>query len=115
MWCLPVISGMPEADCVLWPPNGKWVRVARVSADDALSGVAPDSLRLHIESNEPSDEPSGDAVIVNNDGAFEVWLRAARAGSGSGRLYSIAATVADLAGNVATATTACTVPHDWRR
>src|SRR5262245_30806183 len=39
----PAISGMPNADCVLWPPDGSWHRVASVSAVDSLSGLAPDS------------------------------------------------------------------------
>src|SRR4030095_2012117 len=40
----PVISGMPAAGCKLWPPNRKLVQVAVVTADDALSGLAADSL-----------------------------------------------------------------------
>ena len=37
----PVISGMPAAGCSLWPPNGKMVQVATVTAADALSGLVP--------------------------------------------------------------------------
>ena len=36
----------------------------------------------------------------------------ARLGSGAGRVYTVSARVTDLAGNTATATGACTVPHD---
>ena len=45
-----------------------------------------------------------------------VWLpHADRSGDGNGRTYSLSATVSDLAGNTATATANCTVPHDQRK
>jgi hypothetical protein len=34
---------------------------------------------------------------------------------GNGRVYSLTATTADLAGNVATAMATCTVPHDQQK
>jgi len=42
----PVISGMPAPSCTLWPPNGKLVQVATVTAADALSGLAPGSFKV---------------------------------------------------------------------
>lgn len=112
---LPVIAGMPDGDCVLWPPNGKWRRVASLSATDALSGVAPDSLQVNVDSNETLDTNSGDVRIVpDGSGAVEVWLRATRTGNGSGRLYSLTAAAADRAGNITKAAATCVVPHDQR-
>ena len=106
----PVIAGMP-GECVLWPANGAWYHVATVSASDTLSGVAPDSLTVQVDSNE---SPGADdtAVVPDGHGDFEVWLRAKRAGKGTGRVYSITASAADRAENVTTTTRSCFVPHD---
>ncbi|HMF94071.1 MAG TPA: phosphodiester glycosidase family protein [Vicinamibacterales bacterium] len=113
----PVIAGLPAADCALWPPDGAWRHVATVSAVDGLSGLASDSFQLHIESSEPTDAESGDAirVVASGPDTRELWLRAKRDGSSRGRRYSITASAADLAGNITTATAACVVPHDRRK
>ena len=112
----PVISGMPAAGCKLWPPNHKLVQVGAVTGADALSGLAAGSLAVTGESNEPVafDDP---AIVVKPDGAdgFVVQLRADRLGNGGGRIYTLTATATDLAGNVATTTSRCTVPHDQRK
>jgi len=109
----PVISGMPGPGCKLWPPNHKLVQVGNVTAADALSGLAAGSLMVTGASNEPID-PSDPAIVVspNGSGGFVVQLEADRLGSGAGRIYTLTATAADLAGNVATSTATCTVPHD---
>jgi hypothetical protein len=44
-----------------------------------------------------------------------VQVRAERVGSGGGRVYTITATASDLAGNIATQTATCKVPHDRGR
>ena len=104
----PLITGMPPAPCEIWPPNNKLVKVASVTAADPASGVAPDSLKISVLSNEavsPSD-------IVIKGGT--VAVRASRSPSGQGRTYTITSQVLDLAGNVTTATAACVVPRDRR-
>jgi hypothetical protein len=101
----PVIGGMPDS-CAIWPPNDKMVRVAAVTASDALSGLASGSPALSVHSNEalaPSD--------IDIDGGV-VHVRASRLGTGDDRIYTITAEAADLAGNTATAASACVVPHD---
>jgi len=109
----PVISGMPAAGCTLWPPNHKLIRVANVTAADAQSGLAPGSFTVIGKSNEPSDPKNPDIVITSNgSGGFVVQLRADRLGTGTGRVYTVTATASDVAGNVATSTATCTVPHD---
>jgi hypothetical protein len=77
-----------------------------VTASDALSGVASGSPAISVDSNEPL-APSD----VDTDGGV-VRVRARRQGAGNGRIYSIIAAAADLAGNRATAASTCLVPHD---
>lgn len=109
----PMVNGLPAADCALWPPNGKMVRVATIAASDALSGVA--SLDVVASSNEPAGAEPDVRLVGTSPGPIEVWLRAARLGSGAGRTYTIATTARDIAGNTRSATASCRVPHDQRK
>ncbi len=112
----PTISGMPTADCTLWPPNHKMVTVATVSASDQPSGLLLGALRVVGTSSEPSNPADPDVVITpNGSEGFVVRLRADRLGSGDGRVYTLVASATDLAGNVTTKTAACAVPHDQGR
>ena len=110
----PAISGMPVAACSLWPPNHKLVQVATVTATDPLSGLMPGSLEVTGASNELSSDPNDPEIVItpNGSGGSTLQLQAARLGSGNGRIYTIHATAMDNAGNSATATATCTVPHD---
>ena len=109
----PNISGTPAPGCSLWPPKGNFVQVATVTAADALSGLTPGSFKLTGTSNEPSNPNNPDIVITpNSSGGYVVQLRADRLATGTGRVYTINATATDLAGNTATVTETCTVPHD---
>jgi hypothetical protein len=109
----PVISGMP-VNCTLWPPNHELVTVGTVTAADALSGLTAGSLQVRGTSNEKSNDPHSPDIVItpNGAGGFVIQLRAERSGNGSGRVYSLTATVGDLAGNTAEATASCIVPHD---
>jgi hypothetical protein len=51
-------------------------------------------------------------VVPDGWGGYAVYLRAERPGNGHGRVYTIRATATDRAGNTATSTATCTVPHD---
>ncbi|HYL77589.1 MAG TPA: hypothetical protein VEU96_25470 [Bryobacteraceae bacterium] len=109
----PAIIGMPAAGCSLWPPNQKMVEVATVTSTDALSGLAPNSFAVTGTSNEPADPSNPDIVITpSGSGGYVIQLRADRLGSGTGRIYTLSATAMDLAGNTATSTATCVVPHD---
>jgi WD40 repeat protein len=107
----PVISGMPAAGCSLWPIDHKLVTVATVTVSDALSG--PSSFQVTATSSEPND-PANPSIVVTRTpaGAYTVQLMADRSGKTSARLYTIAAAASDVAGNTASATSTCTVPHD---
>src|SRR5262245_23895902 len=112
----PFIVGMPDESCVLWPVNDKWQLVATISAGDALSGVAPGALQVDVSSNESSDAEDPDVMVSSNDsGGIDVLLRARRLGTGSSRVYSLTASVEDVAGNTATVSGDCIVPHDQRK
>jgi hypothetical protein len=102
----PVISGMPGAGCTLWPPNGKLVQVATVTAIDALSGLAPGSFQITGITNEPNNDPNKPEIVItpNGSGGYVVQLQADRLGRGTGRVYTLRATANDLAGNTATVT-----------
>ena len=96
----------------LWPPNGKLVPVAvDVTVTDATSGPGP----FRLVTGSANDGDSEDIV------GFELGtpdvagaLRAERVGTGSGRVYSLAYTAHDLAGNSAGCVATVGVPHDQR-
>lgn len=110
----PVVSGMPAAGCSLWPPNGKLIEVATVTAADTLSGLAPASFQVTGTSNEPSNSQKNPEIVIasNGTGGYVVQLQADRLGTGNGRAYTLNAKAMDNAGNSATVTSSCTVPHD---
>lgn len=107
----PAISGLPTQSCSLWPPDHRLVRVATINASDALSGLA--GFDVNTTSNEPLD-PNAPDIVVTGSGSQPrtVQLRAWRLGQGRGRIYTINATASDMAGNTATVTANCAVPHD---
>ena len=99
--------------CSLWPPNKKMIQVANVTASDALSGVAPGSLKVTGISSEPQGPTNADVVIApDGSGGYTIQLSADRLGTGNGRIYTLTATAVDNAGNAATTMATCTVPHD---
>jgi hypothetical protein len=110
----PVLAGLPAATCTLWPPDHRLVPVASITASDSLSGLVG-APAIEVTSSEPDlatgeGDLAPDAIVTGGT----VQLRAERAGSGPGRVYTVAATVSDVAGNTATASATCTVPHDRR-
>jgi len=110
----PVLSGMPISGCLIWPPNGQMVSVAVVAAVDALSGLVPGSFQVSGASNEPSGE-SAISILPTGNGQFIVRLQSDRLGTADGRIYTLTARASDLAGNTATLTATCMVPHDLGR
>jgi 6-phosphogluconolactonase (cycloisomerase 2 family) len=131
----PVISGMPPAGCDLWAPDHKLVRVARVTAADALSGLA--SFTVTGTSNEPGDPNDRDDIRIEGAGLQPrtIYLRADKLGREDEddrkksdrkdddrdrgprmpKVYTLTATATDLAGNTATTTSTCTVTEPGRR
>ena len=96
----PRIAGLPAA-CTLWPPNGRLVPVAHVTATDGLSGVAS----LTVEAT------GGDVAI---DGGT-IAVRAEKADRGGARTYALSARATDVAGNATEGAAECVVPHSQGR
>jgi hypothetical protein len=115
----PVISGVAATPDTLGPPNHNMidVTVAYQTVDLGADGhtivtTAP-SCGLAATSNEPvngtSDgNTSTDWLIVD---AHHVQLRAERAGTGTGRVYTIAIRCVDAAGNPSSAAATVRVPE----
>ena len=105
----PTITGLPvPGSCILWPPNHKLVTVATIGGSAGISGLLPGSFLVTGASNEPPGHFAPDIVITGG----LVQLRAERLGDGTGRIYTLMATVKNKAGTSASATATCTVPHD---
>jgi len=109
----PRIVGLPTPDCTIWPPNHQLVEVATVSASDALSGMA--AFDVGVTSNEPEGNHGAQFTITGAGlQPRTVDLRAERLGRGTGHVYTITASATDIAGNTASGSGTCTVPHDQR-
>lgn len=109
----PTVTGLPPQDCEIWPPNGHWVTIADVVADDSLAGVA--DLTIEVTANEPLHHDvlvTGGVVNVRADRDQHRHGHGHGHGDDDGRVYTVTATVTDLAGNVTVAAGSCTVPHD---
>jgi hypothetical protein len=106
------ISASPTT---LWPPDNKMVPVVvSGTATDSQSGVNLGSGTFAVADDEGTVQPSG-SVSINADGSYSVTisLQASRQGSNqNGRHYTISVHVSDKAGNVGSASTVVTVPHD---
>jgi uncharacterized repeat protein (TIGR01451 family) len=112
----PTITDATVDRPTLWPPNHRLqdVRVDYTVSDNCP--VPPDACSLSVSSNEPDDglgdgDVAPDSEIVD---AHKVRLRAERAGTGSGRIYSIAVTCTDSGGASSTQIIPVSVPHSLR-
>ena len=87
------------------------MQLVTISAGDSLSGLA--TFAASGVSSEPPD-PGGPDIVINGSGLGPetVQLRAGRLGTGTGRTYTLTAMARDNAGNTATKTGVCLVPHD---
>ena len=113
----PVLTAKADRT-VLWPPNHSMVGVSiAVSASDN-SGAKP-RITAAVACNEPVDG-TGDgatssdwtAPVVDASGNVSLKLRAERAGTGDGRIYTVSVTATDAAGNATTVPVDVVVPHD---
>ena len=101
---------------VLWPPNHKYVEVTTaVTVHDVCDPSSTITL-VSITSNEPDNAKGiGDGNTINDIvivDSFTFKLRAERAGTGSGRIYTITYQATDASGNTAIAFATVTVQLD---
>lgn len=96
---------------VLWPPNNKLVSISTtVSVADSDSGPAGFTLASVTSNEGDAASESKDWTLGSADTAGQ--LRAARNGSGTGRVYTLTYVGSDAAGNKASCAATVTVPHD---
>jgi hypothetical protein len=112
----PVIHSVTPSPSVLWAPNHKMMPVS-VSANVTDNCSAVTWSVTAISSDEPANG-TGDGDTAPDSsitGAHGVNLRAERAGSGDGRIYTITIVARDVAGNRTTGTTTVSVPHSQKK
>jgi len=120
----PVIASLTASPNVLWPPNHRLVPVTLAVSVRDICDLAPHCRIVRVTSNEPVNG-TGDADTEEDDNEDEVpdWvitgdltllLRAERAGSGNGRLYTITVRCTDDSGNSSRRRVRVSVPHDRR-
>jgi len=101
----------------IWPPNGHTVNVAiDGTGADSVSGLASVSYVITDEYGLPLDIPV--RTLSGDSGAWSETLGVEARRNGSdidGRHYIVVATIMDVAGNTANASTNIVVPHDRGR
>jgi hypothetical protein len=106
----PSITGLPGAECSLWPANRRMVQVATISASGGASDLV--SFNVAASSSEATAPGDADVAIAGSGDSRTVALRADRDAAGPGRVYTITVSATDAAGNSASASATCRVPHD---
>lgn len=107
----------------LWPPNHKMVHITptMTATDNCVPDPVVELTSITMNEGEETNtyDPSydtsvGDGHTIDDiqveDG--NIYLRAERSGTGSGRVYTIIYTATDASGNSATANATVTVPHN---
>ena len=126
MGCDPSVTDCPLISCdhasltqgVIWPPNHEMVAE---SIMDVSSSVGAVTIQITgISQSEPvnalgSGNTAPDGIIANSIDptiASIAYVRAERAGPGTGRIYIIAYTATDTGGNQCSGKLTANVPHD---
>ena len=108
----PTLGPVTPSVAMLWPANHLMVPVTLdYSVTDAMA--AP-SCTVAVGSNEPLNG-TGDGDTASDwsvSSATDLMLRAERAGTGNGRIYTLTVRCSDASGNASTATTTVTVPKN---
>ena len=109
---------------VLWPPNHKMVLVTPTIAATDNCDPDPAVYLTSITMNEGDEtdtyDPNYDSTVgdghtmddIQVDENGDIYLRAERSGSGTGRIYTINYTAKDASGNTATVSATVKVPHN---
>lgn len=109
----PTIQSATASPNVLWPPNRKMVPVTiNVEATDDHKLVSCEIIEV---TSSEAPRPGNHGPDWSITGPSTLHLRADRAGSGSGRTYTVTVECEDDGGNTSTAEVTVHVPHDMRR
>jgi hypothetical protein len=108
----PAIASVVPSQASLWPPNHQMVALSLSISVSDNSDPAPACRIASISSNEPvNGTGDGDTGPDWATGpALSFLVRAERAGTGNGRVYTIVAECTDASGNRASALTTVRVP-----
>jgi hypothetical protein len=101
----PTLTGLPNGDCRIWPPDHRFVPIADVTASDGGSGVSDVNVTASS-----GDGAEGSTRVVDG----RVWVRAELAPGGRDRTYTVTAVAVDRADNAATSTGSCLVAPPGR-
>jgi hypothetical protein len=111
----PPVVTVSANPTTLWPPNGKMVPVTiSGTITDTGSGVNAGTAAYAVTDEYGHVQPSG-KITLGSGGSYSVTvtLQASHAGSDNdGRQYTITVSAKDNAGNLGSASTVVTVPHD---
>jgi hypothetical protein len=108
----PVIASVSATPSTLGAPNHKMTPVS-INVKVADNCTTPTWTVTSVSSNEPlNGTGDGDTEPDWTIAGHNVTLRAERAGTGSGRTYTVTVTAKDAAGNTSTGTTTVSVPHN---
>jgi hypothetical protein len=111
-------------DIEVWPPNHKMVQISPSWMVGDNCDESPEVSLVSITMNEGDETNTFDAVYDNTtgdghtvgdiqvDANGEIWLRAERSGTGTGRIYTITYQAVDDSGNVTAQSATVSVPHD---
>ncbi|MBZ5538628.1 MAG: lamin tail domain-containing protein [Acidobacteriia bacterium] len=106
-----ILTGASVDQPALWPPNHKLVPITVNYTLQNVCTTDPVNVTLSVISNEPINgtgdgDTDPDWVVID---PHHVMLRAERAGTGNGRVYTITITATDSKGNVTTQAVTVTV------
>lgn len=100
----------------LWPPEHRMVEITPHITVSDNEDESPELSLDSVTSSEPDDAPgAGDGhttgdIKVTDEG--KIFLRAERAATGDGRIYTITYTATDASGNTSSTSAIVTVPRD---
>jgi hypothetical protein len=106
----PDCAGAFAAPRKLWPPNHR-LRLVTVGGVTDPDGDTVSVVVTGVSQNETGKKPPDWQPGPRPD---QVWLRAERAGKGSGRVYTVALRATDAGGASCTGSVTVRVPHDTR-
>lgn len=112
----PSLAPTPSVN-LLWPPNHQLCPVT-VWASAADNGGGLVTLDVSVQSSEQAAVGEQDWYVDSTDneaGIITLRLRAERAGTDSGRVYTVTITATDASNNASVATVEIRVPHDRRK